>query len=444
MAQIDPNIALQVRGIQLEDPVAVQVNAMALRNAQTQNAMSRYTLAKAQREDEDANALNRAYEQARRPDGTIDRNRLLSLAPGRSVPGLAKTFGEQDKSAADLDAKLTETRVKRLQVLGGALSAGMKDPSDTNLGSIFATLDAAGIPMQEIGARLLAIPDLEQRRQLIKSFAMGTEQGRQAMEALQPKVSYQDLGGTRVAVNQNALAGPVGQMPDVAPLTVTQTPDSIATDQRTRSEGAANRAVTVRGQDLTDQRAREAAGQPSPTVVTQMAQNNVTLDKIRRAREEVRVRPESFGLKNYLPDAVTQRTDAGGVDGRALVADIAGQKIHDRSGAAVTVGESQRLRPYVPNPTDTPETIEKKLANFEREYELMQQELAQGKSIVEVTKKRAGANQASGKVGEPAKKTGRVETDALPDPAQYSGRTMTDTETGMKYRSDGGRWVKVQ
>lgn len=36
----------------------------------------------------------------------------------------------------------------------------------------------------------------------------------------------------------------------------------------------------------------------------------------------------------------------------------------------------------------------------------------------------------------------RIASDSLHDPAQFKGRTMTDTATGIKYRSDGKRWLR--
>ena len=178
--------------------------------------------------------------------------------------------------------------------------------------------------------------------------------------------------------------------------------------------------VTMRGQNMTDARARElnainaGAGQiletpngyvrvgkdntatpilaggaqlqPKPTgaIVQQVAQNNVTLNKIDRALEWVDKTPNAFGLKNVMGDQAMQRFDPSGVAARAMVADIAGQKIHDRSGAAVTVGEAERLRPYVPNVTDHPDVVKKKLGMFKREYQQMQSELAGGRSIASV------------------------------------------------------------
>lgn len=112
-----------------------------------------------------------------------------------------------------------------------------------------------------------------------------------------------------------------------------------------------------------------------------LANNAVTLQKIDKALSLVDQKPDSFGMQNVLGDSIMQRIDEGGTDARAMVADIAGQKIHDRSGAAVTVGETQRLKPYIPNATDTPTTVKKKLAMFRSEYAAMQQAINSGASL---------------------------------------------------------------
>jgi hypothetical protein len=112
-----------------------------------------------------------------------------------------------------------------------------------------------------------------------------------------------------------------------------------------------------------------------------LAQNKVTLGKIDKALLAVDAYPEAFGLQNVAGDTLMQRADPKGVAARAMVADIAGQKIHDRSGAAVTVGETARLKPYVPNVTDSPPTVKKKLELFRAEYAAMQQAINSGASI---------------------------------------------------------------
>lgn len=131
------------------------------------------------------------------------------------------------------------------------------------------------------------------------------------------------------------------------------------------------------------------------TIRQSLAQNAVTLNKIDRAIDMVDQQPGAFGLKNMLGDSVRQRTNPEGVDARALVADIGSQKLHDRSGAAVTVSEAPRLTPFVPNVNDNAETIKKKLGLFRTEYAQMHDELASGKTLNEVA---MPPNRAIGKV----------------------------------------------
>lgn len=121
------------------------------------------------------------------------------------------------------------------------------------------------------------------------------------------------------------------------------------------------------------------------SIRTAIATNNVMLDKIDRATAAVQANPAAFGAKNYMGDAVRQRTNPEGVDARALVADIGSQVLHDRSGASVTAAEAPRLQPFVPAATDNAEAIQKKLKNMRTEYAKMRDELAGGKSIAEVT-----------------------------------------------------------
>jgi hypothetical protein len=113
-----------------------------------------------------------------------------------------------------------------------------------------------------------------------------------------------------------------------------------------------------------------------PAVNTAILENNKALDKIDRALGETQKNPNAFGLKNYVPDAILQRTDPQGVPARAVVADIGSMVIHDRSGAAVTAAEFPRLRPFVPQATDAPDVVAKKLQNFRTELASIQKDMA--------------------------------------------------------------------
>jgi len=89
--------------------------------------------------------------------------------------------------------------------------------------------------------------------------------------------------------------------------------------------------------------------------------NRKQVSVIQDALKQLARYPEGMGLKNVVPDLFMQRIDPQGVPVRASVADIGSLQIHERSGAAVTVSEAPRLKPFIPLPTDTPEAAKTKL-----------------------------------------------------------------------------------
>jgi len=117
-------------------------------------------------------------------------------------------------------------------------------------------------------------------------------------------------------------------------------------------------------------------------VATGFVENQNAINKINNAINVITSTPDSsFGLRNVTGDTVMQRLDPKGVNARAAISGIAGQKYHDISGAAVSVGEAKRLTPYIPSATDTKENILQKLYNMKAEYgntnELMQNQFSE-------------------------------------------------------------------
>ena len=83
------------------------------------------------------------------------------------------------------------------------------------------------------------------------------------------------------------------------------------------------------------------------------------------------------GPVNVLPgsELVRQYTDTPeAIDARAAISNIGSLKLHDRSGAAVTVSEFPRLAPFIPKVSDSPVAAKRKLDNLKSEYERMQAE----------------------------------------------------------------------
>jgi hypothetical protein len=116
------------------------------------------------------------------------------------------------------------------------------------------------------------------------------------------------------------------------------------------------------------------AAKPIPEGIQKGLTENVTaLRKIEDTLEAITKAPDATGfgvgaVNQVMPNAVTNFMFPDGVNARALIADIGSMKIHDRSGAAVSVSEFPRLAPFVPSASDSPEVVKTKLENFRREY----------------------------------------------------------------------------
>jgi len=192
-------------------------------------------------------------------------------------------------------------------------------------------------------------------------------------------------------------------------------------------------ATTLRGQNLTDARAREMLNKlqymqtdaglvalpnvlkpgqaPVVTMVTgpngenlgrplkeipatvnkAITENEIALNKVKRAidlnagkeitlpsGDKIQGDADATGFfKGMLPQVILNSWDPKGVSTRAFIADIGSLKVHDRSGAAVTASETPRLKPFIPSILDSAEVAATKLANFKAEYEDIQNSFAE-------------------------------------------------------------------
>ncbi len=95
------------------------------------------------------------------------------------------------------------------------------------------------------------------------------------------------------------------------------------------------------------------------------------------------------------------------------------------TGAGVTESEAkQKIRELTPVVGDSDAVVSQKLASIP--------------VYLQSLKTRAGRAMDQGS------QQGRIETDALPSASMYPGKIATDNSTGIKYKSDGSRWVRVK
>lgn len=258
---IDASIPLQVKGFQMESPMAQFGNALALQAGIGKNQLAQMQMRQLERQVADEEAIRGVMSA---PGMKLEDAPNALLGKGFYKPALeiqGKVL-EQRKTTAGIAKDEAETNLKHLGVISGALAPIATKPDVTldDIAGVLATAQAAGVPQSVIKGIAEAIPkNAMGLPQFVKNLAMTTERGVAGLKLVLPDIAMTDVGGSVVPVNKNPLAGPVGPLAGGSTLTKTNTPDAILTDARARSEGDKNRGVTVRGQNMTDARARELA-----------------------------------------------------------------------------------------------------------------------------------------------------------------------------------------
>jgi len=368
---------------------------------------------------EDRNALRRAAELS-----GGDQQKFLSLLDQSGRPGLMTMADAKRKSIAE-SAHLQSQTASQNATAGKtnqdaaikarqdayAEAAALNTPEDA-IAALNRAVTAGKVPMQVIpGFQRMVTTDPLWKLKLLQ----GALDPEKLKEALMPHM--QAAGGAMV--NTNPLAGPTGQgQPNAIPIT--QSADNIATNARIAADakaareqaqqhfdanmgapqymqtdaglvalpkkpapGVAPTATVITGPN------GESLGKPlkdiPPTVNTAIISNAQSLYALNKALAlaggndvgPAKGDANATGWKGYVPNGLLNRLDPKGVDTRAEISDIGSLKIHDRSGAAVTVSESPRLMPFIPLSTDDPATVTKKLTRLRDEVAREQEALGE-------------------------------------------------------------------
>jgi len=248
MATIDSNIALGVRPLQIENPMAQYSQVAQIQNARNQNALAKYQLEGAKREQESVNALNEAYAKAYDPlTGKIDNNLLRQTMAqsgfGSKLPGLEKTLAELakekllvEKTQGEVTAQPTALAKSKTELLDAALKQSRSfldtlNPADPNAPAqyirwheanhadpiIGPALKARGVTVEQSRAQIeAAIAKGPQAfADLINGSKLGTEK---FMELNKPSTTTVDQSGQTQVLQTPGLGGApksVGTFTDV-------------------------------------------------------------------------------------------------------------------------------------------------------------------------------------------------------------------------------------
>lgn len=208
-----------------------------------------------------------------------------------------------------------------------------------------------------------------------------------------PKPEPKPTQPHRVARDQNVDGKPMTVMVDPAGRFYDAEGKEIAASRvtpivRETSQPLVTDREGVRVPDVPGVKVPLATPTGAAKIRSDVAANRAQIAIIDDAVAELDKHPDAVGLKRgfgelvpglgALQDAVNQRADTAGVAARASLANIGSMVIKDRSGAAVTVSEYPRLKPFIPTSSDTPQAIRVKLKKLRDAIELETRLLEEG------------------------------------------------------------------
>ena len=220
---INPNIALQVRGIELQNPIAQYGQIAQLQNAQNQNALAQYQLGAAQRSEETQNKLANFYSQSVNPEtGKIDYNKLTGLlatsGAGSQIPAIEKTRREIE--AAELTAKNTQSQIdernfglqdKKLKFAWNAV--GSASTPQAAIAELTKGVKDGVFDMNSATGEIQQLQSMtpEQYQQYRVQKIMGILEAKDKLGFMLPKVARQDIGGQIQTIQDNPALPGYGQ-----------------------------------------------------------------------------------------------------------------------------------------------------------------------------------------------------------------------------------------
>jgi len=230
---------------------ADQANAQRIHNQYLGMQMQ-----KAQKELADEEALKGAYAQSISPEGTLDRKTLFAnLYKTNPMKALEaqKAFNEQDIAQSKSKREDTKSQLDNaasiLKLQGDSAKSVLANPTlDT---AIYTTKRFGELTGQDVTGELQNIQAIGDNPDALRKWAGG-----HALSAEQMLGKLQNINTGQFNVQQ--MVEPLtGKVVETGRTQMQATPDAVMSNERAIKEGALNRGVTMRGQNLTDARSRE-------------------------------------------------------------------------------------------------------------------------------------------------------------------------------------------
>lgn len=376
-----------------------------------QNDLAKLLMQEKQREIQDNAELR---DLTRQTGGDTKKLMQALYGAGRYKEGMAlgKDLRTQQKEAADLNKTNAELAHKNLEITGQVFGDVRANPTLDNAMAAIGHLESLNVIPKDRAAQMRQQVNADPSQ--IQTLADSAFRSALSAKDQLPKYDNQNTGGQTQTLQTDPITGKVKV---VNTIENTQTKDSIATNASREKIAQLGRAQTERhfnanqntpqyietdaglvalpkklgaGQAPTATPVMGADGQPlgkplkpipasvnSAIIANRQSNNQIDRALTLLSGENIGNPKEggmegdksATGFKGMLPQAILNRVDPKGVATRAEIADIGSLKIHDRSGAAVTISEAPRLMPFIPTATDDAATVEKKLRRLKLEIE---------------------------------------------------------------------------
>lgn len=242
---IDPSIAMSIQGPKFDDPVNKLAQVMQLRAAQSQYDTQ-------QREAEGQNALRELYKN--NDPSTPDFGRKLYAVNPAQGAIYDKNQREARKDKLEYDTKDFELATKKHVALATDMGVWANDPGLSKqlvVSELKNRLDQGMITQQMFDTSLVKLPD--DPAALRKGLIEGSKRAltpEQVITLFAAKPVERNNGQVKEFIDLNPNSPTYMQQQGQA-VRLRASPEAMMADARARSEGAANRDVTMRGQNIT-------------------------------------------------------------------------------------------------------------------------------------------------------------------------------------------------
>ncbi|MFA7279606.1 MAG: hypothetical protein WC100_05885 [Sterolibacterium sp.] len=384
---IDPSIILGIRPVQVQqqDPLEQYGKSLTLKNLMGQGELQSMQMNKAKRDMADEEMYREAVKAS---GGSLEKliPELTGRGLGRQAMDAQGKLMTNKKTEADYNKTRIQTQLEQAKYLRDRL-AGVRDQA----GYDQWRQEGAAMGAQVVNSAPEVFDPNFQQQQILTADKF--------LERMTPKYERVDLGGKVQVIDVNPFTNP--SIKGTA-LDKTATPGDLMTDKRTRDEGAANRGVTIRGQNLTDTRARETGGRsydsergvvvdtktgtavpvtmggaPLPGKLSESQRKELSsidsqTSQIEAALKSVDANKDAFSftrgmatMAGGLPETLAGRLDTDSQrQARSYVFNVVSKVINERAGAAQSAQELARLRSFLPAEADNAEQIKSKLEAF--------------------------------------------------------------------------------